>query len=301
MVDKKAQFLISSPNERDNSSIEFDDITVVDMVPANGPAAFNEDDVVLLEVDSVPENELSVSEDIVFLLPDIPGAPDAEGIPEDEVEEEQIEVEEGDDWNWQAKGGVGGFISWLQDRFQNIPKHTGYDTTGLEKAISYFEALDKEISKAMRTDYKNEIDHAQAERAREQIENGLERLIERLERVRAKKYKRHAKKKAKAWYQDSQEIVKEAGTTKINGISIVVPLFISRIARILINGHVSAGHDMADMFKKLDKEFGLNKREKAEVLELVENMGFPINEDRGILESGDKTEDGFDKGPNYNN
>ena len=48
------------------------------------------------------------------------------------------------------------------------------DSTGLEKAISYFEALDREITKAMRTDFKNEIDSAKAERAREQSDDEAE-------------------------------------------------------------------------------------------------------------------------------
>jgi uncharacterized protein YktB (UPF0637 family) len=91
--------------------------------------------------------------------------------------------------------------------FSSVPSHSGYDSTGLEKAISYFEALDREITKAMRTDFKNEIDSAKAERAREQIEEGLERLVKRLEGVKKTKFKKG--KKSKSWVVETG-LVKEA-------------------------------------------------------------------------------------------
>ncbi|MFA5759542.1 MAG: hypothetical protein WC942_09340, partial [Clostridia bacterium] len=155
-----------------------------------------------------------------------------------------------------------------------------YDTTGLEKAISYFEALDREITKAMRTDFKNEIDSAQAERAREQIETGLERLIDRLDGVKKKKYKRYAKK-SKSWAENTGLVKEAQKTTNITGITITVPLLISRIARVCINGMVSAGHDIEDMFEKQVKEYSLDKREQAELAQLLADMGYPMFQDRG--------------------
>jgi hypothetical protein len=162
-----------------------------------------------------------------------------------------------------------------------VPKHSGYDTTGLEKAISYFEAIDKEITKAMRQDYRNQIDTAKAERAREQIEKGLDRLLDRLEKVKSTKYKRHAKKK-KSW-AENVGIVKEAQkSTKITGITITVPLLISRLARVCINGMVSAGHDLEDVFAAQVKEYSLDKREQAELAQLLADMGYTVWQDRGV-------------------
>ena len=230
-------------------------------------------------------DNIEVSEEphaVTFTLDKIPGAPDAqEIIIEPDNNEDNVEVdadpEDSDAWKWEHSG----FLPWLSKMFSQVPSHSGYDTTGLEKAIAYFETLDREISKAMRTDFKDEIDAASAERAREQIENGLERLIDRLESVKVDKYKRHKKKKSKSWAEE-EGIVKEAQkATRITGISITVPLLISRIARVCINGMVSAGHDIEDMFKRQVDEYTLDKREQAELSQLLSDMGYPMMQDRG--------------------
>lgn len=234
----------------------------------------------------VGEN-IEVGEDdpseISFSLDEVPGAPNAKEIviTEDDTDEAPIEVSmdggEIDKWKWEPKT----FLAWLKNMFDNTPTHSGHDTTGLEKAISYFEALDREITKAMRSDYKNEIDNVQAEKAREQIENGLERLVERLKQVNTTKYKRKAKKKASEG--DVDGLVKEGQkATRINGITITVPLLISRIARVCINGTISAGHDIEDMFNRQAEEYNLDKREKAELSQLIADMGYPMIQDRGV-------------------
>jgi hypothetical protein len=237
-------------------------------------------ELVVLEFDDDQEED-----DMVFMLPDVPGAPDAEDIEvgEDgdiEVEEEEdVEVEQ-DPWNW-SSNGLGGFLGWLKSMIDGVPKHSGYDTTGLEKAIAYFEAVDKEITKAMRQDYRNEIDASSAERAREQIEKGLDRLVDRLEKVKSSKYKRHAKKK-KSWAENVGLIKEAQKSTNISGITIVVPLLISRLARVCINGMVSAGHDLEDVFASQVKEYDLDKREQAELAQLLADMGYSVWQDRGV-------------------
>lgn len=244
----------------------------------------------ILPVSDFPSLEtndnIEVSEDdddqISFSLDDIPGAPDAQEIviqEPDEAEVVEVDIDgdgEPDVWKWEHKT----FLNWIKNMFDNVPKHSGHDTTGLEKAIAYFEALNKEITKAMRTDYKNEIDAAQAERAREQIEDGIARLLDRLEKVNSTKYKKTKKKKAGLEYEG---MVKEAQkATHINGIVITVPLLISRIARVCINSMVSAGKDIEDTFEKQSKLYNLDKRERAEVAQLLADMNYPMIQDRGF-------------------
>lgn len=228
-------------------------------------------------------DNIEVSSDpheVKFVLDKIPGAPNAQEIIVEPEEEHEIEVEadpaDTDAWKWEHTS----FLPWLSKMFSKVPPHSGHDTTGLEKAIAYFEALDREISKAMRTDFKDEINAAQAERAREQIENGLERLVERLEKVKTDKYKRH-KKKSKGWAEEAGLVKEAQKATNITGIAITVPLLISRIARVCINGMVSAGHDIEDMFKRQVEEYTLTKREQAELSQLLADMGYPMMQDRG--------------------
>ena len=256
---------------------------------------------IMLELEGPSDNE-----EIIFVIPNIPGADDDSDIVVDEPESlevgsEDVEVEEKDPWDWHS-GGLNGFLGWLAHMIESVPRHTGRDTTGLEKAIAYFEALDKEITKAMRQDYRNEIDSAKAEEARAQIEQGLERLVDRLEKVRTSKYKRHAKKSKKA--ESTQDLlIKEAQKhTHVGGIIVTVPLLISRIARICINGMVSAGHDIEDMFSKLSKKYDLTNREQAEVMQLLADMGYPVRRDRGYdldEEVHTTSSDNFDWMANY--
>ncbi len=244
-------------------------------------------DEVMLEIEEPKGEKLDLEEpeaEIVFALPKIPGADDQSDIEviesDDQEVPESMEVVEHDPWNWQSKG-MDKFIDWIQERLTDIPKHTGKDTTGLEKAISYFEAVDREISKAMRQDYKNEIDSSKAEEARAEIESGLERLTERLNKVRGSKFKRHQKKNKKADVDGG--LVKEAQKiTGVSGIVVTVPLLISRCARVCINGTISAGHDMEDMYDQQVKLYKLSMREQAELQQILEDMGYPMFRDRGI-------------------
>jgi hypothetical protein len=217
--------------------------------------------------------------EVIFVLDEIPGAPNAKEILVQD-DNDDVEVEEdtdgGDAWKWESAN----FLPWLQKMFSNVPSHSGYDSTGLEKAISYFEALDREITKAMRTDFKNEIDSASAERAREQIETGIERLIDRLEKVNKDKFKRKGKK-SKGWAEETGLVKEAQKATRITGITITVPLLISRIARVCINGMVSAGHDIEDIYKRQVEEYSLDKREQAELSQLLSDMGYPMLQDRG--------------------
>lgn len=200
-----------------------------------------------------------------------------------------------DQWDWEAKGHEG-FLEWVKDRFSSVPKHSGYDSSGLERAISYLEKLDNEISKAMRLDLDGKLDADKIEDTRSKIEDGIDRLYERLDKIKKKT------KKKKAEFVVDETLVKEAQKAAgVRGIYVMAPLFISCIARTLINGHISAGHDMEDMFKKLATKYKLNDREKMETIQLLSDMGFPVRLDRGLM--GDDIDttssDNFDWAANY--
>ena len=227
---------------------------------------------VMIQVDDEEPKEYS------FALPKFPGS-DAEDDIEDqvEVEEEEIEMpEDRDMWDW---GGVGTFMPWLAKMFQSVPHHNGTETAGLERAMAFLQTLDRSISKAVRTDLKDELDIAQIEKARDEIHNGIDRLEERLERVTSNK---RPKKRKKA-DEESDGFVKEAQKiTGVQGIMVTVPILISRIARTCINGMVSGGHDIEDIFKKQVAIWSLSKREQAETAQLLADMGYAIRRDRGF-------------------
>jgi hypothetical protein len=237
-----------------------------------------------------------------FVLPNVPGADNQDEIEDPaeivvEEEPESISVEEPDVWDWQKRGGISKFPTWLHHMFQNSPPHTGHDTVGLERIIAYLGALDREISKAVRSDLKSELDMSQIETARNEIQKGCDRCTDRLEKIISNK--RPKKKKAQA----DGELVKEGQKISgIKGIMVTVPLLISRIARVCINGMVSGGHDIEDLFKRQAELYKLTMREKAELLQLLEDCGYTMRRDRGIHPDEDidiRRSDNFDWAANY--
>jgi len=250
-----------------------DDFT---MVYKDFSMANDEPEEVLIHLD---EDDV-IPEMFNFTLPMVPGGDDQSAFEPSIIEvedQEDIEVES-DPWRW----SVSNFLPWLQGMLNNIPRHTGRDSSGLERAISYLEALDKEISKAVRMDLKNQIAIDAVEQAREEIHKGLERLYDRYEKVMANRYpKRKGKAKKKKADFDGEGLTKEAGTDRVNGISVTVPLLISGIVRTCINSMVSAGKDIEDCFEGLSKKYNLTNREIFESFQLFSDMGYSIRRPRG--------------------
>lgn len=206
-----------------------------------------------------------IKQDFDFTLPAVPGGESQEDIvPDLEVEEESDVIVENDPWKWTIKQ----FLPWLQDKMKSIPKHTGFETSGVERALSYLYALDKEISKAVRQDINNEIAVEHVEKARDEIYNGISRLEDRLEKLQSKKHPNKRKKRA----EEAEELIKNA--MKSARFEVNVPIFISFIARVIINSSVSAGKDAEDIFNKLVERYKLDKREQVSVLQVLQDMGF---------------------------
>ena len=229
-------------------------------------------------------------------------------VSEDELKEKESQEKDADDssskskksekCDWESKGSKG-FLAWVKQRIDDVPKHSGYDTAGLERAVSYFEKLDNEISKAMRLDLEGELDANQIEHVRTQIEKGLDMLNDRIEKVKeSKKGKKKGKKRAS---EETNSLVKEAQKiTGVQGIYVTVPLLISRIARVCVNGMVSGGHDIEDLYARQVKKYKLSEREQAETMQLLSDMGYALRQDRGFMPDDDLTvEEGMDWNQNF--
>lgn len=249
------------PSADDNALMVTEPMMVVQ--PQNQPSSPSE---LLVEVDEEPGFD--------FALPMIPGGSDQSELEVEEGESEDVMVED-DPWGWT----VSDFLPWLQKMMNNIPGHSGKESAGLERAISYLEALDKEISKAVRMDLKNEIAIDAVEQARDEINKGLERLYDRLEKILKSKYPKKKKNKKKS--SEGHDMVKEAKSTHVNGIQVTVPLFISTIVRTCINSMVSAGKDIEDCFHQLVDKYNLSEREVFEAIQLFQDMGYHVRRPRG--------------------
>lgn len=239
--------------------------------------------------------EVSEPGEVSIVIEDLPGAPPGSKDPEPEIEVSDAAgpaVEEPDandaknkkdpKWDWEAHGPTG-FITWVKSRCDDVPKHSGQDSAGLERAIAYLDRLDSEISRAMRMDLDGELDANQIEKTRAMIDEGISRLHDRLDKVKKVKKSKRTKKKS-ASEETSDLLVKEAQKiTGVQGVMIIADLLTSRIARVCINGMVSGGHDIEDLYSRQVKEYGLNKREQACVMQLLTDMGYPLRQDRGFM------------------
>jgi len=268
----------------DNQFLDLEDVVPMSLEVDEDPSESLEEffDSVVQEVEEWSEENKDVEnpepKEIFFKLDLIPGATDDDFVEEEpEVEvEEDVPEEPIDPWDWDRQGGTASFLDWIKRMFDGVPKHSGKDTTGVERAIAYFERLDKEISAAMRKDYKREIDAAKAEQAREEISKGLDSLLDRLEKLRSKKFKKRKGKKAFEEYG----LVKEGETTTTGKIVVTVPYLISNIARTCIETTVQAGKDIEECFNTMADKWELDNREKFQVATLIKDMGYPLLLDR---------------------
>lgn len=267
---------------------------------------------VALSVPHEMEPDLEVTEpiDIEIVVGDLPGAPAGTSFepievvdePHEEPKEDQNEAKKGkknEKWDWESRGASGFFV-WVKERLDSVPAHQGKDSAGLERAVSYLEKVDSEISRAMRLDLDGELDADKIEDVRSKIDEGVSRLKDRLDQVNQGK-KRKGKKKANIDFESS--FIKNAQKiTGVQGVFVTVPLLISRIARVCINGMVSGGHDIEDLYNKQVKYYNLDRRQQAEVMQLLADMGYQVRQDRGFmpedaLEVSDS--DGMDWASNY--
>lgn len=297
-VDEVADFFDADDSYAFDKDGDLED--VIDVEEDLDAESFDQDDIDLEsgEIALIVQEEDS-PEDVQVYKFDMSFIPGADIEEEDDIsveeEEDEVEVEEKDMWDWRSDG-LKNFLPWLQKMINMVPSHSGRESAGIERAIAYLETLNKCISQAVRSDLRGEIDIASCDSARNQIDDGVDRLQARLEQIS----KKNKKKKAS---ETDQQIVKEAQKiTGVKGIVVTVPLLISTIARVCINGMVSGGHDIEDIFEKQCEKYKLDDREQTEVMQLLSDMGYAVNRDRGYLrnEEVDKSSsDNFDWSAQY--
>jgi len=253
---------------------------------------------------------------IEIVVEELPGAPEGTKDPESDLEV----VDESKEDDNEAKTGkkpknTDEFKAWAKHKLDSVPKHRGYDSAGLERATAYLEKLLKDISRLMREDLDGELDADVIEDVCKKVEDGIDRLQERLSKVEKSKKSKRKKKSDEEMGEvlisvgedpvpgEEGGLVKEAQKILgVSGVMVVAPIFISRLARTLINGMVSGGHDIEDMMKKVSKKFKLTDREQLELVELLECMGYATRRDRGFSLDEDidqSSSDNFDHGANY--
>ena len=236
------------------------------------------------------DGEVIEEKEFEFKLDAVPGGEDQSDIIEEEEPEEVVE-EDNDPWKCKPEK----FLDWAKDRLAHIPRHDGKSVAGNVRAKSYLEKFLPVIKSVLQSDIDGFLDTNQVEDIRDEVLQGIERLEDRIQKLESQKRPKGKKKKA----DEQFGLVKEA--QKAAGFTVVVPLLHSFIARTVISAHVSNGKDLDDSFIKMAEKYDLDKREIAEMTQLILDMGYPLNLDRGRLgEDVDKSSsNNFDWAANY--
>lgn len=215
---------------------------------------------------------------------------------ESDFEEEEVDEDDGDYAN---DGNIKKFIEYINDIYPaKIPKHDGSTTLGCERAKSWLEKLDREISTVIRKDQDGVLDINALESIRTNIIADVAKLSKHIN-VLKNKFKEEKKKKASVdyngipnWVDSSgreveySNLKKEAATP--NKMFISVSPFERAISGIMINAHVSAGHSMEEVYDFLSKKYAITPREELAIMQICMDSGFHIFKDRGTYSGLEK-------------
>ena len=209
----------------------------------------------------------------------------------DEEEEESEEEER----TWEEHRDVGDFMRFLNDSYPSkIPRHSGDSIVGCEKAMLFLGKLNQQISEAIRNDSDDALETEEVESVRVKIMRDMVILKTRINDLKKKLNESARNEFSKKSNQDA-DIKKEAATQKVQ---MVVTPFERACAGIIINGTVSAGHDVETVYEYLKEKYAFTDREELGIMQLLMDSGMPIFKDRGTIgnKPGEKDSGGNPKG-----
>lgn len=223
--------------------------------------------------------------------------------------------------DWEHDGDHAYFVIYMQEKLEDVPSWSGTTTVGCEKAISYLRKLDKELSEAIRSDEDNKIDEQEAESIRDTIYEYVARLEDAHEQLMSK-YKKKAQlavgKQVVARIKDGQDIQYFISVATADGeetllkVSVLEPSdaqvaqfiegeqfsmnkkagagvglfedpFLHSVTRLLIQGHITHGRDISELYSELKEKYDFTPREELSIQELLQQKGFPLMKDLGRL------------------
>lgn len=216
-------------------------------------------------------------------------------------EEEEVETDYANDKD------LSKFMEYITGQYPaSIPSHDGRTTVGCERAISFLERLNSDISRAIKDDVDGILDLAELESVRANIMHDVIKLKQHLGNLKKKLKEVSAKtneSEIPLWKNSQGKLVDalkmEKSASVPNNLVIAVTPFERAITGIMINSHVSAGRPMADTFEALKEKYDISEREELAIMQICMDSGFPIFKDRGTVGSEDDDGTALDFVKNY--
>lgn len=217
--------------------------------------------------------------------------------PEQQAQEQQVQEEPK---SWLQSKKVEQFVQFLDEQIAKIPtvQHAQGNLSKMENAAARWKKLNNYCSEAMRSDFDGVLDVDDIDKKRQQIEFNMDALQDAIDSLHAMKQtrrqqRRQHRRRADEDFDDT--MTKEATAPHFTGFQMVVTPFQRAIVGALINGKVSGGRNIEELWSEAKEKYKMDAREELEVLQLLADMGYPEFKDR--LRLGDdenpSRKDGF--------
>lgn len=191
--------------------------------------------------------------------------------------------EETEDTNWRTSKHPKHFMPFLINEFNRIikPAQAFGSKSMLEKAFGQYKQLDSYISQALRSDYDDHIDVKKLDEIRKIVDSYKDQVENALAGIeKMTKQKRQMRRRGE---DESEDMVKEAGTPTMNGLQVQMSAFERAIVGAIINGVVSGGKNIEELYNMANKKYKFSEREELALLQILADMGYPVFKDRLML------------------
>jgi len=251
------------------------------MAKEEGLFTVSEDEKLEQELISVAEED---APNYQMNFQDVAGEQEAREVKQPETQEKPQ--------GWLQTKEVKQFVQFLDEQMSHIPtlQHAQGNLSKMENAAARWKKLNNYCSEAMRSDFDGSLDVDDVDKKRQQIEYNMDALQDAIDGLHAMKQTRRNQRRRRRADEDLDDtLTKEAGTPSFQGFQVNITPFHRAIVSGMINGVVSGGRNMNDLWTDAKKKYEMNPREELEILQIMADMGYPEFKDR--LRFGEKDED----------
>lgn len=179
---------------------------------------------------------------------------------------------------WRSTKDVKQFTQFLADELNRIGEPRKWRTrTEKERGVGQLKRLNNFISQALREDFDSILNIDTIDKTRNKIEQHIDECEHALDSIN---YMKKQRKRMRRRADENPELVKEAGVPHMDGMVVAITPFERAIAGALINGVVSGGRNMNELYKDAKEKYDLTPREELSIFQIITDMGFPTFADR---------------------
>jgi uncharacterized protein YuzB (UPF0349 family) len=125
------------------------------------------------------------------------------------------------------------------------------------------------------------------------VEQNIDQLEDMLDSFQSlKKNRKQMKRRQRHGEDEGEGIVREGSTPEFNGIQVHISAFERAIVSALINGKVSGGKNIEELYTVAKKKYDIDDRQELAIFQILADFGYPEFKDR--LKIGEDVNDPTD-------